>query len=266
VRSVPAIVGMVGAGPPSAIVLLLLVFAGAVLWSREHTPQDTRGLRGDVPVRLLQWAVTLLHGDRVEWGQAMLGELDQVEGRSNRWRFAFGCGAGVVLVPPWGPFGPVVALAALALGSSVVFGLGFVHFGLATNPWNWVMLVILVALVMGSVVAVSVLLRRPGVAGLGLVGGLFVTATWLAFSGFTFAGIISPIQSAGDWSARRCSSPCHWSWGWAAFGAAGAPSWASAPLGWRASVLGWRCSSFRQSQSWRLTEARATRGPELPGA
>ncbi len=81
-----------------------------------------------------------------------------------------------------------------------MFGFGFVHFGLATNPWNWVMLAILAALVMGSIVAVSVLLRRPGVARLGLVGGLFVAATWLAFSGFTWAGIISPIYSVGAWS------------------------------------------------------------------
>ena len=46
----------------------------------------------------------------------------------------------------------------------------------------------------------SVLLRRPGAARPGLVGGFFVAATWLAFSGFTFAGIISPIYSAGAWS------------------------------------------------------------------
>ena len=43
------------------------------------------------------------------------------------------------------------------------------------------------------------LLRRPGVTRLGLVGGLFVAATWLGFSGFTWAGIISP-YSAGAWS------------------------------------------------------------------
>jgi hypothetical protein len=86
------------------------------------------------------------------------------------------------------------------VGSAAVFGFGFVHFGLATNPWNWVMLAILAVIVLGSIVAVSVLLRRPGVARPGLVSGFFVAATWLAFSGFTFAGIISPIYSAGAWS------------------------------------------------------------------
>jgi hypothetical protein len=157
-------------------------------------------VRGDGAIRLLQWAVGLLPADRVDWGQAMLGELDQIEGRSKRWRFALGCIAGVVLVPPWGAVGPMAALVAVALGSAVVFGIGFVHFGLATDPWNWVMLAILAALVMGSLVAVSVLLRRPGVARLGLLGGLFVAAAWLGFSGFTFAGIISPIDSLGAWS------------------------------------------------------------------
>jgi hypothetical protein len=200
VAPVLALLGVVGAGPAEVLAVLLLGGAGAVLWSREYAPQDSRAGRGDVPVRLLQWGVALLRSDRVEWGQAMLGELDRIEGRSERWRFAFGCVAGVVLVPPWGPLGPMAALVAVALGSSVVSGFGFFHFGLATDPWNWVMLVILVALVTGSVIAVSVLLRRPGVAGLGLLGGLFVTATWLAFSGFTFAGIISPIHSVGDWS------------------------------------------------------------------
>ena len=190
---------MIGEGPPSVLAILLLAGAGAVLWSLEHPPPDTQKVQGDVPLRLLQWAVGLLPADRVDWGQAMLGELDRIEGRSGRWRFSLGSVAGVVLLPPWGPVGPMAALVAVALASAVVLDFGFVHFGLAANPWNWVLLVILAALVMGSIVAVSLLLRRPGVTRLGLVGGLFVAATWLGFSGFTWAGIISP-YSAGAWS------------------------------------------------------------------
>ena len=38
--------------------------------------------RGDVPERLLRWAVGLLSARRAEWGQAMLGELDHIEGRA----------------------------------------------------------------------------------------------------------------------------------------------------------------------------------------
>ena len=45
---------------PSVLAILLLGGAGAVLWSREHTPQDTLTVPGDVPVRLLQWVEGLL--------------------------------------------------------------------------------------------------------------------------------------------------------------------------------------------------------------
>ena len=198
--SVLAMLGLIGGGRPSVLAILLLVGAGAVLWSREHPPPDAHTVRGDAPLRLLRWAVGLLPSDRVDWGQAMLGELDRVEGRSGRWRFALGCVGGVVLLPPWGPVGPMAALVAVASGSALVFGFGFVHFGLAANPWNWVMLAILAALVVGCIIAVKVQLRRPGVARLGLVGGLFVAAAWVVVSGFTWQGIISPIYSVGAWS------------------------------------------------------------------
>ena len=39
-------------------------------------------MRDDVPVRLLRWAAGLLSAQRAEWGQAMLGELDHIEGRT----------------------------------------------------------------------------------------------------------------------------------------------------------------------------------------
>ncbi len=100
--SVPAILLLIGSGRPSVLAILLLAGAGAVLWSREHPPPDTQTVRGDVPLRLLQWAVGLLPADRVDWGQAMLGELDRIEGRSERWRFALGCVAGVVLAATMG--------------------------------------------------------------------------------------------------------------------------------------------------------------------
>jgi hypothetical protein len=200
VPAVLAMLGLIGAGRPTVLAILLLGGTGVVLWSGEHPPPDGLTVAGDVPLRLLRWAVGLVPADRVDWGQAMLGELDRIEGRSKRWRFAVGCMASVVLLPPWGPVGPMAGLVTVALGGAVAFGFGFVHFGLATNPWNWVMLVILAALVVSSIVAVSVLLRRPGAAPLGLGGGLFVAAAWLAFSEFTYAGIISPIYSVSAWS------------------------------------------------------------------
>ena len=127
--SVPAILLLIGGGRLSVLAILLLSGAGVVLWSREHPPPDTQTVRDDVPLRLLQWAVGLLPPDRVDWGQAMLGELDRIDGDSNRWRFALGCVAGLVLVSPWRPVGPMATLAAAALGSTVVLsvGLSLIH-------------------------------------------------------------------------------------------------------------------------------------------
>jgi hypothetical protein len=199
-HSVVAMVAVIGSGRPTVLAVLLLTGVGALLWSGEHPPPDTETVPADLPLRLLRWAGGLLGADRVEWGEAMLGELDRIEDRSGRWRFALGCATGVVLLPPWGPAASMAVVGSVALGSAAVFGIGFVHFGLGTNPWNWVLVVILAALVACCVVAASVLLRRPGVGRLGLGGGLFVAATWLAFSGFTWKGIISPIYSVGAWS------------------------------------------------------------------
>jgi hypothetical protein len=194
------VLGLIGAGRPSVLAILLLVGVGVVLWSGEHARPDTLTVEDDLPFRLLRWAGGLLRAERAEWGQAMLGELDRIESRSQRWRFALGCVAGVVLLPPWGPVVPIAVLGTVALGSAAVFAFGFVHFGLGANPWNWLLVSILAVLVTGSIVGVSVLLRRPGVGRLGLVGGLFVVAAWLASSGFTWAGLISPMNSIGSWS------------------------------------------------------------------
>jgi hypothetical protein len=46
-------------------------------------------------------AVGLLSAQRAEWGQAMLGELDHIEGRRQRWRFTVGCAGAALLLPPW---------------------------------------------------------------------------------------------------------------------------------------------------------------------
>ena len=182
---------------PIVIVMFLLLSALPVLLRSQDNSLDLVTEREDAPTRLLRWGVGLLPVDRVEWGQAMVGELDSIEGRARRWRFSLGSAAGIVLMPPWGPIAPMVMLVAFALGGAAVFGVGFVHFGLDSNPWNWLVLAILAAILVGLIVAASVLLRRPGLAGPGLVGGTFVGAVWLGCSGLTFAGILDPIRSVG---------------------------------------------------------------------
>jgi hypothetical protein len=53
----------------------------------------------DTPALLLACAVRRMPGERREWGAAMEAELEHVQCRSQRWRFALGC-IGVALFPP----------------------------------------------------------------------------------------------------------------------------------------------------------------------
>src|SRR5689334_16304814 len=129
----------------------------------------------DAPARLLGWATGLLAADRAEWGQAMLGELDRLESRAPRWRFAAGCSAAAMILPPWGR----VAAAAGSLAAVAAGGLG------------------VFAVLAGYLLAGGSLLRRPGVAGPGLAGGLFVAAAWLAVSGLGFGRFLGPIIMPG---------------------------------------------------------------------
>src|SRR5471030_3076835 len=48
---------------------------------RRSSNAVTESPRADAPMRLLRWATGLLSAQRAEWGQAMLGELDHIEGR-----------------------------------------------------------------------------------------------------------------------------------------------------------------------------------------
>ena len=45
-------------------------------------PEDRTG--GDAPARLLGWAAGLLAAEREQWGQAMIGELDRLDGQAAR--------------------------------------------------------------------------------------------------------------------------------------------------------------------------------------
>ena len=151
-------------------------------------------VRDDVPERLLGWAAGLLSARRAEWGQAMLGELDHIEGRGQRWRFAAGCAGAALLLPPWGRAGAAVwGMAAVAAATAGLGGAMVVRYGLGTG--GWVTAAVMLIFLAGFAVAASVLLRRPGIALPGLLGGLFVAVAWLAMSGFTFYGVIAPVTA-----------------------------------------------------------------------
>ncbi|GAB1641844.1 hypothetical protein [Krasilnikovia sp. MM14-A1259] len=169
-------------------VLFVFVVGIAVALIRRHflvAPEERPS--GDAPARLLGWAVGLLAEQRQQWGQAMIGELDSLDGRARRWRFALGCVAAAAVMPPWGRAAAALgALMAIAASGGGLVAYTHMHYRLHTDGWTWVGAVILVLLLVGYILGGSVLLRRPGVTGPGLVGGLVVAAAWLAAGGFTF--------------------------------------------------------------------------------
>jgi hypothetical protein len=56
----------------------------------------------DPATQLLRWAVGLLSRRRAEWGRAMLGEMDHLDGSVRRLRFALGCVGAALVLPPRG--------------------------------------------------------------------------------------------------------------------------------------------------------------------
>jgi hypothetical protein len=145
----------------------------------------------DVPERLLRWAAGLLSAQREEWGQAMLGELDHIDGHGPRWRFSAGCAGAALLLPPWGPAAAAVwAMTVAAAGAAGVYAAVAVRYRLGGG--DWVFAVITLVFLAGFTLAAATLLRRPGVALPGLLGGLVVALTWLAMQGFTFYDVIAP--------------------------------------------------------------------------
>jgi len=181
------------------VVALLIVGIGVALIMRYFRTAPAAPAGGsDAPARLLGWATGLLAADRAEWGQAMLGELDRLEGRAPRWRFAAGCSAAAMILPPWGRAAAAAgSLAVVAAGGLGLFAFASIHYGLGRSPGIWVFAAIVFAILAGYLLAAGSLLRRPGVAGPGLVGGLFVAAAWLTVSGWTFDQLLGPITMPG---------------------------------------------------------------------
>src|SRR5579862_9341020 len=168
--------------------------AVALLWRYARTVPAAPDVRDDVPVRLLRWAVGLLSAGRAEWGQAMLGELDHLEGRGQRWRFAVGCAGAALLLPPWGRAAAAVwAMAALAAVAADLDASLVVRYRLGAG--DWVFGVIMLVFVASFALAAATLLRRPGVVVPGLAGGLLVALAWLAMRGFTFYAAIAPMTA-----------------------------------------------------------------------
>lgn len=158
---------------------------------RRNPQRFLDGPTEDAPTRLLRWAAGLLSPQRAEWGQAMLGELGHLDGRLRRMRFALGCVAAAIVLPPWGRAAAGVwAMIALAVGAVGLYGGMAVHYRLGGG--DWIAAGILTVFVIGILLGASALLRRPGVAIPGLLGGVFIALAWLTLSGFTFLDQILP--------------------------------------------------------------------------
>ena len=158
---------------------------------RRNPKRFLNGPTEDAPLRLLRWAVGLLSPQRAEWGQAMLGELDHIDGRIRRMRFALGCVGAALMLPPWGRAAAGVwAMVTLAAGAVGLYGGLAVHYRLGVG--DWIAAGILTVFAIGVLLGASALVRRPGVAIPGLLGGLFIALIWLSLSGFTFLDQVLP--------------------------------------------------------------------------
>jgi hypothetical protein len=172
------------------IVMACLLGIGIALY-RRSPGAFLDGPTEDLPARLLRWAVALLAPQRQEWGRAMLGELGYLDGRVRRMRFALGCVVAALLLPPWGRTAAGVwALFALALGGVGLYASVAGRYGLGIG--DWIAAAIAVVVLIGYLLGASALLRRPGVALPGLLGGVLVVLAPLTLSGFTFYDQIAP--------------------------------------------------------------------------
>jgi hypothetical protein len=162
-----------------------------IAWYRRDPRRFLDGPAEDAPLRLMRWAIGLLTPQRAEWGQAMLGELGHIEGWIRRMRFALGCVAAALVLPPWGRAATSVWAMIVLAGGAVGLCAGMaVHYGLGGG--DWIAVSILTVFMLGVLLGASALVRRPGVALPGLLGGLFIVVIFLAVSGFTFLDRILP--------------------------------------------------------------------------
>ena len=177
------------------VIAALFVLALLIVAVTFALPAIVRVLRirgvadGDRARLLLVFAVRGLAADRVEWAQAMLSELDQVEGWRERWQFSLGCAWAAARIrvqspEPGGAPLRVVVLGCAAIALALV-GYGLLHYpGLRSEPNFWGAMIVFLATLL-VYVALTVLLSRgttqrsAAARRSGLAGGLAVGGGWL---------------------------------------------------------------------------------------
>jgi hypothetical protein len=199
---------------PFFFVFLITPIAVAIALYRRNPRRFLDGPAEDAPLRLLRWAVSLLSPQRTEWGQAMLGELGHVDGRRQRMRFALGCSGAALVLPPWGrsAVGLWATIGITAASFTIYAGLT-VRYRLGAG--GWIALAVVLIICAGYLLGASALLRRPGLALPGLLGGVFATVVGLGLSGFTAVDQVTFIPTPWQQWVRVIAVP-------AAIGAVGA--------------------------------------------
>ena len=149
---------------------------------------------GHDPARsLLTQAVRGLPPERQDWGQAMLAELDQLQDRWARWRFALGC-VRVVLAPPRATPTPGLAMRAAVVVGAVAMGVGIS----LVAPALQLFAVLFTVLLTGVAAAVGVVLygvvRYPGAVGEPWDPVLILLSVTLAatLSGYVWMALVPP--------------------------------------------------------------------------
>lgn len=171
------------------VLALLVVMATLVLPAVVRAFRSSREADGDRARSVLAFAVRGLPADRVDWARAMLVELDQFEGRRERWRFSLGCVWAATRIrmrspEPGGALLRAVVLGCVAISLALV-GYGLVRYpGLWSQPNVWGALVAFLATLF-TYTALAVFLargaREPSAAArrYGLAGGIAVGGGWL---------------------------------------------------------------------------------------
>jgi hypothetical protein len=173
-----------------AIDVVLIFGSLAVMMLVLRRRRNLRGRSGtppmDAPARLLAWAAGCLTADRADWGQAMIGELEHLHRRPQRWRFAVGCLAATLLLFPARRAGAgrlMIALVVAAVAASAgLVGLGLLRYpAIVTGGGTWPALATFGAVLAGFGLLTVVLVRRGAASGLALAGGLGTAAVWIVF-------------------------------------------------------------------------------------
>jgi hypothetical protein len=171
----------------SALIVGLTV-AALLVWvvrpARHRDGRRTAAMaNSDAPSRLLSWAAGALPADRASWGEAMFGELHQMDSWRQRWRFAVGCASAAVFLPSRradsaGLAARLVAATALSCAGLVAYGL--VHYPqILTKAGTWPVLAVFVSVLVGYTVISAILVRRGPVTRSGLACGLGLATVWI---------------------------------------------------------------------------------------